>query len=199
MKQRIFVLRHGQDRDNVHGILNGTRDMPLTPLGKRQASKAGIRLKGKGITVVCASPQKRAKATAKLAMEKIGIPAGQLKLYSGLKERECGLLTGKYHKDIYAMSLKMFCCPNGIRIIETAPGAETLPALYCRAKKTLRKLKQDHPSQTLLLVTHGHTGMMLRAAYYNMGWRRAFAGNWQFKNATFFELSGKNPTTPYGK
>lgn len=26
----IYIVRHGQDQDNEHGILNGHRNMPLT-------------------------------------------------------------------------------------------------------------------------------------------------------------------------
>jgi len=34
MVLNIYVARHGQDRDNSNGILNGHRDEPLTELGR---------------------------------------------------------------------------------------------------------------------------------------------------------------------
>ena len=42
--RKIFVIRHGQDTDNVRGILNGRRDTDLTDLGRQQAILAGQKL-----------------------------------------------------------------------------------------------------------------------------------------------------------
>lgn len=33
----IYLARHGQDEDNLNGVLNGHRNQPLTGLGKQQA------------------------------------------------------------------------------------------------------------------------------------------------------------------
>lgn len=36
-RDSVGVTRHGQDEDNVRGILNGHRNLPLTDLGRQQA------------------------------------------------------------------------------------------------------------------------------------------------------------------
>lgn len=36
---KIYITRHGQDRDNANNILNGHRDMPLTEIGMDQAGQ----------------------------------------------------------------------------------------------------------------------------------------------------------------
>ncbi len=41
MTAEIFIARHGQNEDNINGILNGHRDLPLTSLGREQAKELG--------------------------------------------------------------------------------------------------------------------------------------------------------------
>jgi probable phosphoglycerate mutase len=36
---KIYLTRHGQNEDNLNGILNGHRDLPLTDLGRDQKNK----------------------------------------------------------------------------------------------------------------------------------------------------------------
>ena len=36
---KIYLARHGQDKDNENGILNGHRDTALTELGLSQAKE----------------------------------------------------------------------------------------------------------------------------------------------------------------
>ncbi|MBP7769257.1 histidine phosphatase family protein, partial [Candidatus Saccharibacteria bacterium] len=38
----IYIARHGQNKDNAEGILNGHRDRPLTELGRRQAMELAL-------------------------------------------------------------------------------------------------------------------------------------------------------------
>lgn len=46
MSAEIFIARHGQNEDNVNGILNGHRDLPLTELGRQQARELGEGIRG---------------------------------------------------------------------------------------------------------------------------------------------------------
>ena len=41
----IYIARHGQNEDNVRGILNGHRDLPLTDLGRQQARQLARHIK----------------------------------------------------------------------------------------------------------------------------------------------------------
>ena len=62
----IYIARHGQNEDNVHGILNGHRDLPLTDLGRQQARQLARHIKDRGLVfdAVYASPLGRAFETA---------------------------------------------------------------------------------------------------------------------------------------
>lgn len=73
---KIYLARHGQDQDNVLGILNGHRDQPLTGLGITQAQKLAEHIKKMGITFdkVYASPLQRAYRTAEIVTETLDLP-----------------------------------------------------------------------------------------------------------------------------
>ena len=42
---RIYLVRHGQNIDNLNGILNGHRDEPLTSLGESEAKTTASQIK----------------------------------------------------------------------------------------------------------------------------------------------------------
>lgn len=47
----IYIARHGQNEDNVHGILNGHRDLPLTDLGRQQARQLARHIKDRELVL----------------------------------------------------------------------------------------------------------------------------------------------------
>lgn len=71
---KIYLARHGQDRDNASGILNGHRDEPLTELGLEQAQTLvkEIVTAGLNFDAVYSSPLKRAYVTAETIVDALG-------------------------------------------------------------------------------------------------------------------------------
>ena len=59
---KIYLVRHGQDEDNLKGILNGRRDKPLTDKGIKQAKELSLKIKESDIEFdkIYSSPLKRA-------------------------------------------------------------------------------------------------------------------------------------------
>ena len=47
----IYIARHGQNEDNVRGILNGHRDLPLTDLGRQQARQLARHIKDRELVL----------------------------------------------------------------------------------------------------------------------------------------------------
>jgi len=76
MSVEIFIARHGQNEDNVNGILNGHRDLPLTDLGREQAQQLGegIAQQGLQFDAVYSSPLRRAFETAQIAAHVADLP-----------------------------------------------------------------------------------------------------------------------------
>lgn len=185
---KIYLARHGQDKDNEMGILNGHRDMPLTEIGMDQASQVAQKIKASKIHFdkIYSSPLQRAYQTAKIisdcleidSPEKIGL----------LIERDFGVMTGKSTRDI-----KELCSPNILQAdivtyFLSAEGAETFPQLVVRAKKLLKFINTKHAGQSVLMVTHSDFGKMIYAAYYNLDWQQVLT-MFNFGNAELLLLS----------
>ncbi len=185
---KIYLARHGQDGDNVNGILNGRRDQPLTDLGLTQAGTLAHEVKNAGISfdAVYSSPLQRAYKTAEIIADVLGI-AKPIVMHD-LIERDFGVMTGKLVKDIPAL-----CAPN---IIQADPicyflspeGAETFPQLVARGKKIIAEVRQRHAEGSILLVSHGDIGKMIYAAYYDLSWN-AVLTQFHFGNSELLLLS----------
>lgn len=189
MSLEIYIARHGQNEDNVHNILNGHRDLPLTDLGRNQAKELAEAIKAVGLTfdAVYCSPLSRAKETAEIVAGIVGLPNPTI--YDGLIERDFGIMTGKTADDIIPM-----CAPNIIQaeIITyflSPEGAETFPDLVERGKKVLEFISSKHTSGKALLVTHGDIGKMIYAAATNKNWRDVLT-DFHFGNGDLIDISG---------
>lgn len=94
----LVLLRHGQSQWNLENRFTGFHDIDLSDLGMQEAADAGERLKKLGVKfdAVYTSTLKRAKNTAKIALENAGqanlIP--QIIEHDDLRERDYGDLTG---------------------------------------------------------------------------------------------------------
>ncbi len=189
---KIYLARHGQNEDNINGILNGHRDKPLTELGIRQAHEVAEKIKEANIhfDVVFSSPLIRAFKTAEIISDITGSP--QPITYNNLKERDFGAMTG-----IAVDKVKEMCTPH---IIETdiityflsSKGSETFQDLINRAKLVLAEMEEKHANQTILLVTHGDIGKMIYAAYYDLPWKGVLT-QFHFGNSELLLLSKDSP------
>jgi broad specificity phosphatase PhoE len=189
MSVEIFVARHGQNEDNVRGILNGHRDLPLTEPGRQQAHNLGEGIVASGISfdAVYSSPLIRALETAQIVSKiaKLSEP----KILPDLIERDFGIMTGRRADEIEAM-----CAPDILKI-ETMTyflhpeGAETFPELIIRAQKVLDEVRTLHTSGKVLLVCHGDVGKMLYAAAVGKSWMEALQ-SFHMGNGELIDLSG---------
>jgi broad specificity phosphatase PhoE len=188
----IYLARHGQNEDNVNGILNGHRDLPLTDLGRTQATEAAVNIIEHGLRfhVVLSSPLKRAYETARIVADIVGAPNPTI--HPLLIERDFGEMTGKLVADI-----KTLCAPD---IIETdtvtyflsPSGAETFPVLIKRAQKLLFELEESYYGKSVLLVTHGDIGKMIYATYYSLPWQEVLT-QFHFGNSELLKLAPDSP------
>jgi broad specificity phosphatase PhoE len=185
---KIYLARHGQNKDNAEGILNGRRDEPLTEKGFEQARDVAGKIKDKGIRFdhVYSSPLKRAYQTAEIICD--ALEAAEAEILPDLIERNFGTMTGQLQSRI-----KELCSPDIVETDTTTyflnpEGAETFPQLIQRAKRLLIKLRGMHSDENILLVTHGDIGKMIYAAYYDLNWMDMLKG-FHFGNSDLLELS----------
>lgn len=187
MGVKIFIARHGQNEDNVNGILNGHRDLPLTGLGRRQARDLaeGIREAGLTFGAVYSSPLTRAHETAQIVSQICGFSTPVV--LQDLIERDFGVMTGKP-----VASIEELCAPDiiktdGIIYFLNPDGAETLPDLIKRGQRILDEVRNLHDSGNVLLVCHGDIGKMVYAVASGRGWESVLT-DFHFGNCDLIEV-----------
>lgn len=188
----IYLTRHGQDIDNLRGVLNGRRNKPLTELGENQARELALKIKSAKINFdrIYSSPLKRAFKTAQIISELLG--KLELEIFEDLIERDFGIMSGKHHTKI-----DKICAPHvlktGLVTYFLQPeGAETFPDLVKRGKRVLKKIEDKHRGGNVLLVTHGDIGKMIYVAYYNLHWREVLK-MFHFGNSDLLLMSKNSP------
>jgi probable phosphoglycerate mutase len=95
----FWFLRHGETDWNAQGLSQGATDIPLNSVGLAQARRAAKTLTGiGGIATIISSPLVRARVTAEIAAEALGLPVA---IDEGLREVEFGEQEGKPMGDWY--------------------------------------------------------------------------------------------------
>lgn len=189
MSVEIFISRHGQNVDNLNGILNGHRDLPLTELGREQAKQLGEGIKAADLQfdAVYSSPLTRAFETAAIAAEVAGLPKPQeMKL---LIERDFGVMTGKRIDQVEELCAPDIIKTDTITYFLSPSGAETFPELVKRGKTVLSDIRSKHSSGKVLLVCHGDVGKMIYAAATSKDWKSVLT-EFHFGNGELIDISG---------
>ena len=72
--RRLLLARHGQSVSNAARRFQGQRDVPLSPLGERQAEALGgaLRQRGQPVAAIYTSPLARARRTAEIVAASLG-------------------------------------------------------------------------------------------------------------------------------
>ncbi len=149
---RLVAIRHGETAWNAEGRLQGHQDIPLNPLGLRQAASLAAALADEGLAAVVASDLQRAWQTGAALAAGLGLP---LQAEPGLRERCFGLLEGQTHAEIEAR------WPDHARRLRQrepgfAPaGGESLVDFRARCLATVDRLAAAFAGQTIALVCHG--------------------------------------------
>lgn len=162
---RIIIVRHGQTTWNVEMRYQGHSDIELTDLGLDQARKAAKRLAHLPISAVYASDLQRAFVTA----EQIALPHNlPVKALPSLRELSFGIWEGLTYDGLNsewaAMMDRLFTHPDEVEI----PGGETFRQLKARVTQAVDSLVEQHPDETIVIVSHGGTIRTLLSAVLQM-------------------------------
>ncbi len=138
----VAFIRHGQTDWNREGLLQGSSDIPLNDTGREQARDALMTLRSRPWDAVVSSPLRRARETAGIIADGLGIPLGAA--YPGLVERDYGPLEGTSS----AGAIERWPTRD-------YPGAETLDEVATRGTAALAAIAADFPDGAVLVVCHG--------------------------------------------
>lgn len=147
---KVYVIRHGQTELNKKGIINGHKDDPLAPEGIEQAKMAAPLLP-KSIKHIYVSSLERAKQTAGLLNEVLGVP---MTFHDELREVNFGVLNGTPFLDEYKKKHKMLD-------YDWRPSGESFDDVKTRVLKILNQIKNENGDGEALIVAHGGIIRML--------------------------------------
>lgn len=142
----IALVRHGQTDWNLLGRVQGRTDIPLNDTGRAQARDAAVGLSGGGYEAIAASPLSRARETADIIADALGLEPPVL--YEGLVERDYASAEGMTADDLWERRRRAM-----------GPDAEPDEAVATRAIAALRHAAAAHAEAgrtgPLIAVAHG--------------------------------------------
>ena len=151
----IVLVRHGETEWSRDGRHTGRTDIPLTEVGRRQAERAGVALRGRTFAVVLTSPLARAAETCRLSG--FGDVA---RVRDELMEWDYGEYEGRRTVEIRTERPGWSLWRDGVPRGETAADAG---ARVDRIIEELRALDGD-----ALLFAHGHVLRVLAARWLGL-------------------------------
>lgn len=169
----LWIVRHGESAGNVArdaaeaaglpviDIATRDVDVPLSPLGERQAAALG-RWFGKlsneeQPTVVLSSPYVRARETARLALEGAGIDRDECSFVTDerLREKEFGIfdrLTRVGIEERYPDQAEARTALG--KFYYRPPGGESWCDVILRLRSVIDTITRDHRRERVLIVAH---------------------------------------------
>jgi probable phosphoglycerate mutase len=148
----LFLFRHGETDWNREGRVQGHADVPLNGTGIGQAEALVERLRPHRLEAVVSSDLVRARTTARIVAEALGIP---LMTDRGLRETHVGAAEGLLWDEAKVRFGKGLT-ERWYRDDDAAfPGGETGSATRRRGLQALRRFAAAHPYRRIGVATHG--------------------------------------------
>jgi broad specificity phosphatase PhoE len=178
---QIELVRHGQSVGNVaredaeeaglDEIEVGDRDMdvPLSPLGRDQARALGEWLRSRPRdelpTVVYSSPYRRARETARIALDSCGGLVADLpiRLDERLRDRDLGALDRLTGRGIRARFPNEAALRANVgKFYHRPPGGEAWTDVLLRLRSALSSWRHEHRDERILVFTHDVVVVLFR-------------------------------------
>ncbi|MDP2594154.1 MAG: class I tRNA ligase family protein [bacterium] len=148
---RYFVMRHGEAEGNVKGFFDsdGNTTNGLTEKGRAQSRAGGTSLVGKGVTKIYASPLLRARQTAEIVAQALGISLDAILYDERIRELGFGEFDGK-------TALEEFLAYRASHgFADPIPGGESYLDAKRRFGSFIYELERECAGETVLIVSHG--------------------------------------------
>ena len=147
----VYLARHGQSDWNAANRFQGHSDRPLTELGRRQAAALAEELESQEpLSAIYASPLRRALETASIVGARLGLEPVPV---DDLREVDVGGWSGLSRNEVEERFPDAFR-----RWLDGGEGwedGETYADMATRVMEALRLIAENHPEDTVLVVSHG--------------------------------------------
>jgi alpha-ribazole phosphatase len=173
--RRLLLARHGQSVSNAVRRFQGAQDVALSPLGVRQAEALRRALSARPIAHVYTSPLERARRTAEIAVDGLGLP---LTVVDDLRELSLGEWEGCTVEEIRARPGDPYTRWVRDPVRGLPPGGEPLAEVQARVLRAVARIAAAHPNgDDVLIVSHGGVISALLAHWLGLSlssiWRLA--------------------------
>jgi probable phosphoglycerate mutase len=159
----LLFARHGQTAENAGGKILGRRDPPLSAQGREQAAHLAERALSAGVVAIWTSPLQRARQTAAVVAEAIGVEPVVLE---DLIESDRGSWEGQSVAHLAEVSPELHAAFEAADRDFAFPGGESLSDQVDRTRRALGTVA-DGPAPALVVA---HVGT-IRAAMLALGVR----------------------------
>lgn len=152
-RTRFILVRHGETAANREMRYIGSRDDELTERGQQQAQQVVEALAALPIAAIYASPRSRTQATAQPLAAQLSLP---IITADELRENAFGSWEGMNRAEVlshspeYAAQLQAWEIDPSI----APPGGESIAAMVQRVETFVQSLCEQHPNQSIVLVSH---------------------------------------------
>ena len=153
---RLYFVRHGESEANTLRVIsNRESQYGLTTLGKQQAAMLAVQLKPVPFTAMYSSPILRARETAEIFAQAIGL---EFQITEALREYDCGILEDKSDEDSWKLHSEIaedwIQNQNHMR---KPDGGENFLEIKKRFLPFIESFTQNrfHQEKHILFVTHG--------------------------------------------
>jgi glucosyl-3-phosphoglycerate phosphatase len=167
LKNRYFVIRHGESEANVKGIIisdpsAGTKKYGLSENGKKQVENSIMRTDFLNEeTIIYTSDFKRAVETAEIIEKKLGIE-GMKKTFL-LRERffgEFDSLSNSNYEKIWEKDFE--------NADHTEWNVESVNSVLDRTTECVRNIEEKYSAKNVILVSHGDALQILQTAFHHV-------------------------------
>ncbi len=145
-----LLLRHGQTVLSVDKRFSGVGDQALTEVGRAQAAASAARLAGSAATAVVSSPVVRARETALLVADALGV---EVVIEPGLRETDFGDWEGSTFAEVKARwprELDAWLASTAV----APPYGESFDDTATRVRQARDRVLRDFGGQSVVVVSH---------------------------------------------
>ncbi len=170
--RELLLARHAETDWNAEGRWQGQTDVPLNDAGRAQARALAERLRGVGVAAVATSDLLRARVTAEIVAEALGLRVGLVD--PDLREQRYGRFEGLTFGEC-ARAVPEAWASHAADPRATPPGGESREEVAARVLPAIHRVTERLPAPALVVMHGGALRALLARA---VAGGDARAGSW---------------------
>jgi 2,3-bisphosphoglycerate-dependent phosphoglycerate mutase len=193
---KLWLVRHGETTWNSERRAQGHLDVPLSSLGRDQATMLAHRLRGTSFDAVYSSDLSRALETARIVNSNLG---GRTQVLADARWREqmLGALQGLSTNEVAAM-LESRGASRPVLVTDRYPDAESRAELMERIKLGLQEVLRRHPGGRVIVFSHGGSIRAATSVLLGDFAQKLNFGGLENTSITRFRINSEQTTSPRG-